>query len=771
MTDVEQQLARAAKLATGGDGPGAIKAYRAILRRRKDNAAAHRGLGLAHLSAGDGTAAVKHLAAAARLAPCDPEVRFILGNVHLALGAAEAAASAYQEAISLNSTVPEVHSNLGAALHQAGRSEDAIRAVQEALRLRPRFAEAHNTLGIIFADQGEAERAADQFARALASEPKLLGAIVNQGHALRDLGRLDEARARFTEAIAVDGRSAPAHNGLGLVLRAENRQAEAAAEFETACALDNGSPEALNNLAITYQAQGRHGDALKLCRDVVAAHPKLAAAHLNLGHILQSLGRHDEALAAFEAAIAIDANLHGAFPFLAHSLMYLCRWNGLGDVVDKVLALAQTDDPRGPVVPPFALAGTEASPALRLKVARRSAAAAAANVAGLKSGQAFTYHRQDRPRLRVGYVSPDFRQHSVAVAFKGLFDARNRDAFEWFGYSLNTADGDEVASAFESEFDSFTDVSAMALRGAAERINGDGIDLLVDLAGHTRDSRPEIFALEPAPVQAHYLGYGSTVGADFIQWLITDPVHTPPALAPNCSEALVYLPDSFMAATRAVISDGPVTRAACGLPDDGFVFVDFNAHYKFHPGAFEVWMGLLRDIPGGVLWLRDGAPTAMENLRSQAERHGVDAARLVFAPRAEHAEHLARHRLADLALDTQFHSGGVTTIDALWAGVPVVTIAGAAHSARTGASILSAMEMPELICADLGAYETLARDLARDGARLAALRGKLAAKRDSAPLFDVARLARHLEAAYRLMWENWRDGHAPRPIHVPASDA
>ena len=486
MKDVKQQLSRAAKLAAAGDAPGAIKAYQGVLRRAKDNAAAHRGLGMTHLNAGAGHAAIEHLAAAARLAPHDPEVHFILGNVYLALGDAAKAVTAYEQARVLNPGVPEVPNNLGAALHQAGRSEGAILAVQEALALRPRFAEAHNTLGTILADQGEAERAADQFARALAADPKLLGAIVNQGHAFLYLGRIEDARARFAEAVAADATKAPAHNGLGLVLRVENRQAE--------------------------------------------------------------------------AALGIDPQLNGALPFLAHSLMYLFRWDGLDEVVDKVLALAEANDARGPVVPPFALAGTKASPALRLKVARRSSSTAVANVAGLGGGQAFTYHREGRPRLRVGYVSPDFRQHSVAVAFKGLFDARDRQGFEWFGYSLNTPDGDSVASQFENEFDSFADISAMALRDAAIRINDDGIDVLVDLAGHTRDSRLEIFALRPAPVQAHYLGYGSTVGADFMPWLITDPVHTPPELAPHCSEALVYLPDSFMAATRATLWRRPARR-------------------------------------------------------------------------------------------------------------------------------------------------------------------------------------------------------------------
>ena len=733
MTDVEQQLGRASQLAAGGDVQGAIKAYRDILRRRRDNAAARRGLGMAYLSAGDGGAALKHLAHAARLLPGDAEVRFILGNVHLALGEADDAAAAYRQALALDPAVAEVHNNLGAALHNAGRSDEAIGAVQEALRLRPGFAEAHNTLGTILADRGEPERATAEFASALKADPNLLGAIVNQGHAFLDLGRFDDARAQFDQAIARDAGLAPAHNGLGLVLRAENRQAEAAAIFETACGLDGGSAEALNNLAITYQALGRHG----------------------------------EAVAGFEAAIGIEGELDGALPFLSHSLMHLCRWRDLDKLSGKVLALAEADKAHAATVPPFALAGSAASPALRLKVARRSSAAAT-NVANLKSSQAFAYHSKRGQRLRVGYVSPDFRQHSVSVAFKGLFDARDRDSFEWFGYSLSTPDGDDVASDFEAAFDSFTDISAMPLATAAARINGDGINVLVDLAGHTRDSRLEIFALEPAPVQAHYLGYGSTVGADFIPWLITDPVHTPDSLAPHCSEALVYLPDTFMAASRAPISTAPVSRAECGLPEGAIVFVNFNAHYKFDAEAFAAWMRLLRGASGSVLWLREGTPTAMDNLRDEAGRCSVDAARLVFAPRAAHPEHLARHRLADIALDTQHHNGGVTTLDALWAGVPVVTIAGAAHSARTGASILSAIELPELICNDLSGYEALARNLAHDGEGLAELRTTLAIKRDSAPLFDVTRLARHLETAYQMMFDAWREGLAPGTFRVPA---
>ncbi len=222
-----------------------------------------------------------------------------------------------------------------------------------------------------------------------------------------------------------------------------------------------------------------------------------------------------------------------------------------------------------------------------------------------------------------------------------------------------------------------------------------------------------------------------------------------------------------MAATPSEISDRAVNRSENHLPEDAFVLVNFNAHYKFHPEIFSTWMELLRDLPKAVLWLREGAEEATRNLKEAATSAGIDPARIVFAPRAEHAEHLARHRLADLALDTQYHTGGVTTLDALWAGIPVVTIEGPSHSERTGASILSAIGMAELICANRESYADLVRDLATNGKRMVSLRKQLSANRGTKPLFDPDRLARHLEAAYRLMWESWSRGESPRPIKVP----
>ena len=686
----------------------------------------------------------------------DAESEFQIGNLRHAMGAPEAAIAHYRGALDLDPTVPEIHNNLATVLVETGRDDEALECLGEALRLRPDFPAALNTMGNAHAGKDELEAAAACYARAFAGDPSLAVAAVNGANVLRDLGRLDEALAGLDSLLASHPELATAHNARGLVLQDYGRHDAALAAFERALGVQPTYHESLNNRAISLQALGRHDEALSAYRDALTAKPELAEAHFNIGHVLQTLGRNDEAVTAFQQALALKPDLGAAYPFLAHALMYQCSWSNLEAVIAKVIGDVEDKIAAGkPIsVPPFGLAATPASPALRLAVVRsiRTVAPAA--------------REHERGPLRVGYVSPDFREHSVAAVFRSLLEAHGREGFTWYGYSISPRQNLSF-EGFERTFDVFADLGHASLRDALERIAGDGIDILIDLAGHTRDTRLELFALRPAPVQAHYLGYGATIGADYIPYLITDPVHTPPELAPFCSESLVYLPDSFMVGAPAEVAAAPVSRAKCGLPEDGFVLASFNAHYKFHPRQFAVWMRLLKRLDGAVLWLREGTPAAQDNLRREAEVRGVAPERLVFAPRTPRPEHLARHRLADLALDTMYHAGGVTTIDALWVGVPVITLAGEAHSARTGASILAAIGLDDAVTDSLDSYEQLAFELATDTAALAAFKAKLARNRVSAPLFDPSRLARYLEIAYRMMWERHASGQPPATIHVP----
>jgi predicted O-linked N-acetylglucosamine transferase (SPINDLY family) len=357
------------------------------------------------------------------------------------------------------------------------------------------------------------------------------------------------------------------------------------------------------------------------------------------------------------------------------------------------------------------------------------------------------------------------------MAFRGLLEAHDRERFEIYGYSLAPIRADAVTDQLRRHFSTFRDISGHSFRQAADQINADGMHILIDLAGHTRFARPEIFALQPAPVQAHYLGYSSTIGGDFLQYLITDHRQIAPGMDRYFAEKLVYLPETFMATTRAAIATEPPTRAQYGLPDQGFVFGNFNAHYKFEPRLFGIWMRLLKRVPGSVMWFIGGTPTSERNLRREASARGVDPARIVFSTKVAHSMHLARQKLVDLALDTYHHGGGVTTVDALWVGVPVVTVASESPPSRNGATLLAAVGMEELIADGVDAYEAIAYRLASEPARLADLRRRLEENRHTHPLFDTTRLTRHLECAYRLMWQRWLDGLPPDAIEVPALPA
>ncbi len=736
--------------------------------RKADDPLALKSDGLARLQAGDAAGAEAALRRAAEALPADPEPAFYLGNLLLATGRPGEAADWFRRALARAPDVREVHNNLAAALLQAGDARAAAMAAERGLAVDDGFAPLHNTLGNALTALDQMVRAAAHYDRAYAADPSLLSAAVNRANILRDLGEHAAAEALYSEVLDRDSTLAAAHLGLGLLHQATGAADRAEACLRRALEMAPGDAAALKNLAILLIGQSRQHQALALLRDLTALHPDLAGGHADLGQLLQTMGRHDEAVTAFRRALAIDAEDRHCLPFLMQSLMYQCDWDALQGVISDVVADIRSSLARGgkTAAPPFCLAATDAPGDLRLALARHYSARCIAAVAPLRERFVRPPARPRGAKLRVGYVSPDFRRHSVGISFRDLLAAHDRAGFEWHGYALRGDLADEMTDEFARRFDSFTPLDGLTVDGAAGRIAADGIDVLIDLAGHTRHSAIEIFSLSPAPVQAHYLGYGATLGADCIPYLITDAAHTPPAMAAQCSERLIYLPDTFMAAPRAEIADEAWQRAECGLPEDGFVFACFNAHHKFDPETFAAWLRLLTAVDGSVLWCRSGTDRAVENLRRVAVAAGVDPARLVFAGHLPHARHLARHRLADLALDTRHHAGGVTTLDALWAGVPVLTIAGATQPSRTGASILTAAGLPELIKTSLPDYEVEALRLASEPQTLAELRQRLQATRETCALFDQPRLARHLESAYMTMWRRHADGLPPESFHV-----
>jgi predicted O-linked N-acetylglucosamine transferase (SPINDLY family) len=374
-------------------------------------------------------------------------------------------------------------------------------------------------------------------------------------------------------------------------------------------------------------------------------------------------------------------------------------------------------------------------------------------------------------KIRLAYLSGDFRDHAVASLISGVFEHHATDRFETHGFSFGSDKQSTARSRIESSFDSFVDVERKTDLEIAEMIREKEIDIAIDLMGFTGASRPGILAHRPAPLQVNYLGFAGTLAAPFIDYIVADRVVIPEAQRQAYSEQVVYLPDTYLPHdSKQRIAAKKPTRAEAGLPETGFIFCSFNNTYKFTPEMFDIWMRLLRGVEASVLWLPEGNPAAMRNLKREAEARGVAAARLCFAPFLKAAdEHLARLALADLFLDTLPFNAHTTAADALYAGLPVLTTAGGSFPGRVAASLLNAAGLPELVTESLDAYETLAVKLAREPTALAVIKARLAANRATHALFDTARFTRNLEAAFTRMWERQQGGEPPASFAVDSA--
>ena len=726
---------------------------------------------LATLASGDLAMSAGALRHAARLHPEDPEIAFHLGTVMLHLERPEAAAFHLERALAQAPGVTAIHCNLANALLRMEDVESAIAVAEQGLAKAPDDPALNNMLGNALVVVDRRAEAAERYSRAWRAEPRMLAAAVNLANVQRDLGEREAARKLYDTVLERAPAHVEAHVGLAMVARDGGDIEAAIAAYRRALGHAPGHPRAMNNLGILLMERGDWHDAHELFRDGATLWRENAEVHGNLAQCLQALGRHDEAVVAFDEALALDPEVRRLRPFLLQSLLHQCDWDRLESLEARVLADAEARLASNGACecPPFVLAATRATPALRLGVAQ-GYARRLARLAGDGAMPAPLVHERPTPRrLRVGFISPDFRRHSLAMSFAGPLGAFDRRDFAWFGYSIARDDEDEWTVRFRRDFHRFRRLTDLSPGEAARRIHDDRIDVLVDLAGHTRHSALEILAFRPAPVQVHYLGQGATLGAEWIDYLVTDHAHTPKALEPHVAEALVRLPTSFMATERPTTGP-PISRAEAGLPDDAVVMANFNAHSKFHPELFHVWMRLLRRLPGSVLWLGEGSERAQGNLMAEAARHLVDPRRLIFARHRHRDAHLARLALADLALDTAPHAGGVTTLDALWAGLPVVTLAGPAQSSRTGVSILAAMGLEELIAEDARGYEEIVHRLACVPAYRERVRARVREACETTPSFDPPILARHLEWAFREMARRYEEGRAPENFDVPRLD-
>jgi len=607
-------------------------------------------------------------------------------------------------------------------------------------------------------------RAAAKRSRA---EPGHAGALLNQSLIARQAGRLGEALALAERALALEPDLAEAHYVQGTLLTAGRRLAEAVASFDEAIAARADYFAAHNNRGNALKALGRLTEAAASYRRALALRPDSAGAHNNLGGVLVAMRKPEDAIECFRRALAIDPGMAGAAANLLHQLQHACAWSEFKELEPRVDALTRRSIREGAAVGemPFYHMTRCADPAENFRIAR----ARSLEIAKRAPKMNFPPNRSRgrKSKITIGYLSANFFNHPTAHTMAAVFGLHDRGDFNVFAFSYGPDDGSSYRRRIERDSDRFFDIRDADFAASARLINDSGVDILVDLSGHTMNSRLEICAHRPAPVQVTYKGFPGTTGADFIDYILTDRIVTLPSEAPYYSERIVYLPNTYWVDNHTqAISDKPFRRADFGLPDAGFVFCCFNGNYKIDPTMFGVWMDLLKKTPNGVLWLLRGNDLAQRNLKREAEAAGVAADRLVFAPALPKAEHLARLRLADLALDTRIVGGHTTTADALWAGVPVIALKGSHFASRVSSSLLAAVGLAETVTGSLEAYQRLALDLARHPAALAALCGKLARNRETAPLFDTPRFVANLENAFRRMWNGYLAGAPPRSIEV-----
>jgi protein O-GlcNAc transferase len=607
---------------------------------------------------------------------------------------------------------------------------------------------------------GRLAEAEASYRRVLAAQPGHSDALHLLGIVVYQMGRHERGVELIRQAIQRNGQRPTYFCDLGVMLKNQRKLDEAIAEYRRAIAIKPDLAEAHYNLGNALKDQGKRDEAIAAYRRTIAIKPNLAETHYNLGNALHDQGKLEEALASYERALAEKPDHAYAFSGAAACVMRLCNWDSRTRFAADVNAHVSG---KKSIIYPFVLLNYNGDSALQLQCARNYIE----NEVPLSPRPFWAGQNWRHDKLRVAYLSADFRIHPVAHLTAELYELHNRSRFEIFGVSFGIDDSSEMRKRLVAAFDEFHDVRRMSDQEIAKLLYDRQVDVAIDLTGYTRGSRPGIFAHRPAPIQVSYLGYPGTMGTPFIDYIIADKVVAPFEQQQFYTEKIVHLPDCYLVNdSKRKIAESAPTRREMGLPENAFVFCCFNNNWKITPAIFDVWMRLLHQVEGGVLWLYRDNEGAERNLRKEAQRREIDPSRLVFATRLSLDAHLARHRLADLFLDTLPYNAHTTTSDALWAGLPVLTCKGEAFAGRVAASLLHAVGIPELITPNLEDYQALALKLAREPELLAGVKAKLAANRDTYPLFDTVRFTRHIEAAYTTMWETWQHGEAPKSFSV-----
>jgi protein O-GlcNAc transferase len=651
--------------------------------------------------------------------------------------------------------------NLSATKLKLKKFAEAKSLALSAIAADKRNSEAYLVRGLVELEYKNAAAALDCFDRAIEFKPDLAEAWSNKGAALDDLQRYEEALAHYDKAVEVKPDYAEAWLNKGVTLNNLRRYDEALALYDKAIELKPDYAEAWSNKGVTLNDLQRFDEALAHYQRAVELKPGYAKGWYNRGVTYAELKKYDEALASFDQAARLKPDLD----FLAGQAVYtrlkVCDWDSFDSQIENLLSGVERGEN---AASPFSVLAVSGSEAINTKAARIWVKEKCPP--GISK---FDFiDRTAKPgKIRLGYFSSDYHDHATAYLIAGLFELHDKSRFELIAFSFGPDKNDASRRRLVAAFDRFIDVRDKSDRGVAQLSRTLGVDIAIDLNGFTQYSRTGIFACGAAPIQVSYLGYPGSMGAEYVDYIVADKTIIPESNRLFFSEKIVYLPHSYQVNdSRKPISDQPFTRSELGLPESGFVFCCFNNNHKINPSTFDSWMRILKQVGNSVLWLFEDSPAAAKNLRKEAAKRGISADRLVFARVMSLPQHLARHRAADLFLDTLPYNAHTTASDALWSGLPVLTLIGNTFAGKVAASLLKAIQLPELITTTQEQYEAAAVELATAPSKLGRIKEKLANNRLTAPLFDSRLFCKHIEAAYSEMYRRYLNNSPADHIYV-----
>ena len=678
----------------------------------------------------------------------------------LSHGKLESAERLLKQLLRRESNIGQAFYYLGLIDYQRKRFSKAVELIERAIALDEPDPSVYNNLGLALLAAGHIARAIEAFDQALSLDPVYVQAWFNRGNAWRECNKLQAAQVDYEKALALDPYLAVAHNNLGLVFRQNGELGKAIESFEDCLRVQPDYYLALNNLGLCQQLQGSTDLALQHYRSALELAPSYVEAQVNAGNLLQQAGRYAEALVYYRAAYRLAPQLDFLLGNLMQCKAMLCDWqdyNAQWRQIEKM-----TRQGLLPCTPFVMLSGCDDA-SLALQLAKRYSDR---HVHAPLFSTAQPLTRSPSKKLRIGYVSSDFKEHPVAYLMVGIIENHDRNDFEVFGFAIGQPGTDPLGQRICKGFDSFVDVSSMSDLQAIETIRSYELDIAIDLNGYIDGCRPGIFKARIAPLQVNYYGYPGTMGASFMDYIVGDPHLMPSGSDVFYQEKIIYLPESYQPSDgQRPIAHEPGSRADHGLPDDAFVFCCFNKPYKITPQVFDSWMQILAAVPKGVLWLQSNDATVQQNLRQFASKCGVNPDRLVFAGRVPTtAAHLARYRVADLFLDTYPYTAHTTANDALWVGLPVLGFSGETFSARVSESLLSALGLPDLVMRSIPNYQARAIELAHQPEEVSRLRERLSQAKKTSGLYKPAQITRWLESG--LVSAHERHAHGLDPEHI-----